>query len=571
MAAMGRDLLIHLPVLTIVVLVQCVLLRRALRFARADEGGRLQQLAAHFITDVEQRAQRGQPPDWLRYDAEVERLFAARDERLRTIAAAALAVGLGSTILALIAEIVAVRLLAPDDLLEPSALIHGLGLALFGSLSGVLVHLMIVLRLLPKIEDRLDRAWRDLMERLAEVSERNPPLEVLTNALRGELASLRQSLNAEVSSAITSFPAVVSQLGERVSDLSEALGRQGETIGAVVRELDTYATRVAESGRDLAPVAAALAQSAPALLELPALLAATLAEERHRWITGLRDEQSRGLEAIADLQGKVEAASKRREEEMLAATRDLHAAVAEVRNALRQLPAQLATEVENSAGRLGSQFGREAHDHVGQLRAIFLEEHRKLLESIAGHEREWRNNVGDTVKKLLSEVSGDVREHLVGELKQVAGELRSVGELLPEAAGRLETAHGKWVEAQAAALARWDEVGTRTGRAADRLAEADGHLATVVRSLSASAEHLGRVARVSAEFEEAIRQMLREMAEQQLEAVQPVRRELLEVIRELHTTQERIDNGLALQVEFVNQFIEQLLSRRARSIHEVSA
>lgn len=568
---MGRDLLIHLPVLTIVVLVQCVLLRRALRFARADEGGRLQQLAAHFITDVEQRAQRGQPPDWLRYDAEVERLFAARDERLRTIAAAALAVGLGSTILALIAEIVAVRLLAPDDLLEPSALIHGLGLALFGSLSGVLVHLMIVLRLLPKIEDRLDRAWRDLMERLAEVSERNPPLEVLTNALRGELASLRQSLNAEVSSAITSFPAVVSQLGERVSDLSEALGRQGETIGAVVRELDTYATRVAESGRDLAPVAAALAQSAPALLELPALLAATLAEERHRWITGLRDEQSRGLEAIADLQGKVEAASKRREEEMLAATRDLHAAVAEVRNALRQLPAQLATEVENSAGRLGSQFGREAHDHVGQLRAIFLEEHRKLLESIAGHEREWRNNVGDTVKKLLSEVSGDVREHLVGELKQVAGELRSVGELLPEAAGRLETAHGKWVEAQAAALARWDEVGTRTGRAADRLAEADGHLATVVRSLSASAEHLGRVARVSAEFEEAIRQMLREMAEQQLEAVQPVRRELLEVIRELHTTQERIDNGLALQVEFVNQFIEQLLSRRARSIHEVSA
>ena len=573
-AAVERDFLVHLPVLAIVVLVQGLLLRRAFRLARADEGSRLAQLGSRFVSDVEQRAQRGQPPDWLRYDADLERLFSARDERLRTIAAAAMALGLGGTILSLIADLVVGRLLAPNGLLEPSALIQGLGLALFGSLSGVLVHLIVVLRLLPQVEDRLDRAWRDLMEQLGEVSDRNPPLKVLTKALRGELTTLRRSLNSEVSSAITSFPDVISQLGERVSELSEALGRQGETIGGVVRELDACATRVAESGQDLAPLATALAQSAPALLGLPEHLVSALAEERRRWIEGLRDEHGRGLEALADLQTKVEAASKRREEEMLAATRELQAAVAEVRDTIRQIPVQLAAEVEKSAGRLGAEFGREARDHLLELRTAWTEEHGRLLDRVAGYEREWRNNISSTVGELFEKVAEPVHAHLVVELKEVGEQLRRSADLLPEAASRLEAAHGKWVEAQVAALERWEEVGARTGNAAQRLAEADGHLGTAAGALAASAEHLERVANVSAGFEallsEKIRELLSEVASQQVEAVQPVRSELIELVHELRLAQDRIDSILTRQMDFVSQFIERLLTRRTQAVQRVS-
>jgi hypothetical protein len=560
------DLLARVPVLAIVIAVQSLLLLRAMRLTRVDENGPLVQLAARFTTDIEQRAQRGQSPDWLRYDAEVERLFASRDERLRTIAAAALALGLGGTILALIVDVIAVRLFAAGDLLEPSTLIQGLGLALFGSLSGVVVHLVVILRLLPRIEDRLDKAQHGLIERLTEISNRNPPHEILTKTLRVELQALRRSLNAEVSSAITSFPDVVSQLGERVSELSKALGRQGEMIGSAVRELDTCAMRVAESGLTLAPVATALAQSAPALLELPERLVAALAEERNRWTEGLRDEHGRGLDAIAELQGKVEAASKRREEEMLSANHDLLAAVAEVRDTIRQIPPHLATEMEKSAGRLGSEFGREARDHLIELRSVWTEEHDRLLERIAGHEREWRNNITSMVGELFEKVIEPVYTPIVAEMKQVGEQLRRSADLLPDAAGRLEMAHRKWVEAHTVALAHWDELSARTSSAAEKLATTDNHLDSAVVALAASAGHLSRIAGATSQFEAMMSNTVREMAAQQVEAVQPVRQELQEVVQELRSAQERIDGVLARQVDFVSQCIVRLLDGRSRTI-----
>src|SRR5215467_5956851 len=81
--------------------LQSVILSRAWRAARSDGCARLAELGEEFAADLIRRAGRGREPDWLRYRGELDRLFESRDEQLRSLAAAALAAGLGSTLVAL--------------------------------------------------------------------------------------------------------------------------------------------------------------------------------------------------------------------------------------------------------------------------------------------------------------------------------------------------------------------------------------------------------------------------------------------------------------------------------------
>ena len=90
--------------LVLLVLAACqgAILYRAWITSRGDDYPRMRELNARFADDLVGRARRGQGPDWLRYRAELDRLFEARDDRLRSFAAAALAAGLGATLIALV-------------------------------------------------------------------------------------------------------------------------------------------------------------------------------------------------------------------------------------------------------------------------------------------------------------------------------------------------------------------------------------------------------------------------------------------------------------------------------------
>ncbi len=138
----------HLAVLAIVAGAQIFLLRRALAAAAGIAPSEREEIRQRCEADLSERAGRGLPPDWHYCQNELERAYEIRDDRIRRLASAALAVGLLGTLLAIV-----LHFFTSGGGFEPARLIAATGVALLGSLLGVIGHLAIVLVILPRAEE----------------------------------------------------------------------------------------------------------------------------------------------------------------------------------------------------------------------------------------------------------------------------------------------------------------------------------------------------------------------------------------------------------------------------------
>jgi hypothetical protein len=552
----------HWLVLLAVAAIQAVLLRKAHELSRQDDRASLRELAEPFAADVRARAKRGQSPDWLRYQAETDRLFEFRDDRLRSLAAAALAVGLGGTLFALFVSI----LLGHGTGFEPAALIQSMGVSLLGSLTGVVVNLLIVLVYLPAAERRFATGAKSFFKELAAEADQHPPQEAFTQTLREELSLIRESLNTEFASAfstaITGFPRVVAALGFHIEKLSSVVEKQGQGIGDAVGEIVRCAAVVTDSGSRLQPAAEKLAEATDLLVRMPQELAAVVDETRNQWLTGIREQHEEHVRQLLELQRQVEDTARERERQVLTVTRELQAAVAEVRDAVSQIPDHLAAEVARASGRLGIEFGREARDHTNELANRLGREYEALLGRIEKHEQESRNNTGLIVQELLDRVSGLVEERMVGHLQKVAGELGEAVRLLPEATHALAEVHARLSRSQSESLESWTVVSQRTGDAAQKLVDADGHLYVAVEALAESASHLGKVAALTDGFEGSLLKSHQEAVGQYMAGLDSLREQLIDLLRKVNDGHARSDKVLENQSELIRACIQQLMKGR---------
>lgn len=560
----------HWFVLALVAAFQVALFYKALRLSRQNDGPGLVLLGSTFTEDISARARRGQSPDWLRYHAEAHRLFELRDDRLRSLAAAALAVGLGGTLFALY-----VSLPRGSAGFEPAILVQSMGVSLLGSLSGVVVNLLIVLHFLPAAEGRFSTQTVDLFRTLQEVSDQHPPQEAFTQTLREELTLIRQALNTEFanafSTAITGFPQVVAELGVHIEKLASVVEDQGQSIGGAVVEMARCAATVADSGSRLQPAAEKLAEATSVLTHIPQELQDVVDQSRNDWLSGMREQHEEHVRQLLDLQKQVEEASQQRERQTLEATRELQAAVAEVRDAVGRIPDYLVNAVSQASGRLGIEFGREARDHSNELAALLKGEYERLLQRVVEHEREWRNNVGLMVAEIFKQFAGTIQENLVEQLKKVTRDLDDTVRVLPEAARLLSTSYAEWSQSQQAALEDWKEVTRSTGDAARKLAEADGQIHLAVAALSASADHLERVASVTDGFEATLLDAHRKAVADYMAGLDGLRENLLTLLQQMNDRQAQFDGSLERQSDFIRACIQQLLKGRQLATLEIQA
>jgi hypothetical protein len=545
--------------------VQVVILYRAWRAAHRDDQARLVELGEAFAADIGQRAGRGREPDWQRYRGELDRLFESRDEQLRALAAAALAAGLGSTLVALLVGLLAeaVRQAGAFDSLS---MLHSAGVCLLGSLLGVVVNLTIVLFLLPSTERRHAAHVDSLLRHLGRVADQHPPVGALTGPLREELAAIRQSLGEGLakafSEAVTGWPQVVARLGEQVDALGALVEAQGRGIGDAVRDLASCSLAVAQSSQALQPAAKQIGEVGVLLVELPAHLSEVIDASRTSWASSLREQQEEGLRQLLAMRQEAEQASDARERQMLAAVRELQAGVADQRAAVERIPGLLAEEVARVSQTLGREFGSEARAHTLDLASRLAQEHDQLWQRIEVHEQESRNNIGVLVAELLAQVGHQIEEGVAAQLKLAATRLQELAEQLPAAVARLEEAQANWTQAQRETLGSWQEVGQRTEDAARHLAEMDGHLGSGVAALAASADHLDRVARADGAFEATLRSALADVASGYLAESGSFREELTAMARELQAAGTQLDGVLAGQSELIRHCIGQLMKGR---------
>ncbi len=551
--------------------LQVLILVRAWRAARGDDQARLVELGEAFGGDLSRRAGRGQEPDWLRYRGELDRLFESRDEQLRALASAALAAGLGATLVALLIGLV-LDAARPDRSLDSLSLLRSAGVCLLGSLLGVAVNLVIVMVLLPSAERRHALRAGSLMRHLGKVADQHPPVGALTGPLREELAAIRESLGAGLAQAfaqaVTGWPQVVTRLGEQVAALGAVVEGQGRGIGEAVRDLAACSQTVASSSQALLPVAGRLGEVAAHLAELPERLGQVIDASRASWAEDLRARQEEGLRLLSEVRREAEESSQARERMMLAAVRELQAAVADERAAVDRIPGLLADEVGRVTGDLGHAFGSEARAHTLDLAERLAGEHERLWLRVEQHEREVRNNIGVVVTELLEQVGRRIGE-TVGEPLKAAGErLQQIAESLPAAASRIEESQAAWSGAQREVLSGWQAVGQRTEAAAERLAQMDGHLGAGVEALAESAGHLERVARLDGEFEATLRAALAEAVTRHLAETGSWRAELTAMARDLGAAQAQLDRVLEGQSQFIRRCIEELLQGRRAAILE---
>lgn len=483
----------HWLVLWLVAAVQVYLLYRALQNAAglspAEEG----EVAGLCLGDLQRRAQRGLAPDWLYYLNEIERICEPKDDRIRRCASAALAVGLGGTLLAIVLHFFLQR---GGNVAQ--GLIGGLGVSLVGSLLGVLGNLLIVLAFLPRAERRIAAQTREIVAKLRQADDASQS-EGLARTLHAELAGIRDAVSQQFTevfaSAVTGFPAVVDGLRAEVATLARVVESQGEGLGPATAELAQCANAVNEATRLLAPEAAGLAHAAALLADLPGQLNAVLDRRRDEWLEAIRDEQQERLDELNRTYGKNLDAVAERERLMLERSRELQAAVNDVNIAAGGMGEQFGDQIERVASRLGIEFGREARQHTVEIAERIESSFERLAEKVASHEQQWRNNLGVVIDEVLRGVGDKVNAGVGAELNGAASSLGEIAREIPKAAEVLRNGVETWNASQESALAGWRTAGQQVGEVSRELATLEAPLRASLEALKGGGERLGTALR----------------------------------------------------------------------------
>ena len=551
----GSELYLNLVVVIVVATLELVLWLRARKHAYEDDEDRFEALRPRLVVDIQQRAAHGHSPDWLRYQAELENSFEPRDERLRALSSAALALGLGGTIMALIVNIV----FGPGLKEDPRSLIAGMGVALFGSLLGVANNLVITLRFLTLAQRRFHEASDTFRDELQEVSHKHPPTEAFTQTVKEELEGIRKALNQEFanafSTAITGFPEVVAKLGSHMDRLAEVVEVQSSSVVGAVSNLETCTGLVAQASKRLQPAAVQLAAVSTDLAAMPERMSALLESHRAAWVESLRTEHQDRWEQLVTLHTKMERESKNREREMINS-------IAEVRGAVDRLPTLLAEEVNRVSNTFGSEFGNEARHQVNELSDKLAAQQRELLGRIENHEQEWRNNIGTVVRELLEQIGAVAENEIAAELRTAAQALSASSDRFSEIGEGFAESHRQWHETHEDSLRGWRDVSQHILEAAKALTLGDDQLKVAVDSLGRTTDHLERVAKVSSGFEAALREALKDVTDRHLEHVKPIHGEISSMIAELKAARGHYDGVLGQQSDFIARLIDQIVRER---------
>lgn len=547
----------HAAVLVTVAVVQLYLVRRSSLAAGGIEPRQREEIRSRCEADLGHRASRGLLPDWLYYQNELDRLFEAQDDRIRRLASAALAVGLGGTLLAIVLHFFT----SGSGSYDPGRLISSTGVSLLGSLLGVAGHLVIVLRFLPRAERLFQAEGRRFFEELRGSNAVLFEAGGLTGTLQTELSLIREAVSQQFSNvfatAVTGFPGVVEGLRDEVRKLAVVTRQQGEGLAPAAAMLASCAKSVEKAARSMQPGAEGLTHTATVLAELPVKLGQALDERRDSWLATIRDEQKERLDELMAAYRIALDSVAERERLMLERARELLAAVSEVHQAAGKMPELFSQHIERLASRLGAEFGKEARQQSADVTAEMQRTFEGLGEKVARHEQEWRNNIGVVIGEVLRGIEEEVRSGVSQQLGNAARSLQQVAEQLPEAGRELKSGVESWNASQERSVEGWRQVGEFVFAASRSIAEAEGPLRTSLGALTAGGEQLARGLRDAEGLSEQVAKSLSAATTSHLEQVRKVQQSAEALLERARSSQQRAEQVLSRQGDLIRLLLTQ--------------
>ena len=475
--------------------IQALYLWRSLQSGRRALGGGMDEVRKDSRRDLEARAARGEAPDWLRYLDDADRSVLPSLDRVRNLATAALATGVGGTIVALLVELWTNselrRALAggPDALSSFDSLPSLVAWALFVSVAGVVNHLLILVLVIPRLDRQIVIALRDFRVHLEAASEARPPRQAFVDSVRSELSTA-------FNSALQSIPDVFARFGENVE------------------ELRASSVALAESARDIGPVAASLAGATEEIRVLPEELATVLSETRESWRAEIFVDQQKHLEGLravlAEQQELVQSLSRN------------------ITSRMEDLPRLFSDHAEAATTTMSEALGLRISNLVNDLVGAVKSGHESLAEhsqeNVAALNRTFLNGTAEVVREAVDSAVASVYEH------PIFGTLDSVGRGLNEAIVELPGQASSFSES---------------------LVAADAKLRTALDGIEAAGDQLQRVALNTGEIENAL-----SAATQQ--SLEPLQEELTAFAADLRFTHQQMNEHSDGLVVFIQNLITRL-------------
>ena len=459
--------------------------------------------------DLEARATRGEAPDWLRYSDDADRAVLPSSDRVRNFATAALATGVGGTMLALLVELGTNPSLrwalagGADDLASFDSLPSLVSGALLVSVAGVVNHLVILLLLIPRLDRRIDLSLGEFRAALQAASDEHPPRQTFVDSVRTELGTA-------FNSALQSLPDAFAEFGKNVSGLQES------------------STALAASAAEIGPVASGLAGAIEEVRGLPGELARVLTETREAWREDIRSDQQEFLSGIKDVlvqQQELLAKTTKRLETMQRDTdvliRNLSADIA---GEIKNLPDVFSGHASKAADLMGTSLERQVRNLVGDLEGTVKSGNKELVEH-------FRDDVAALNSTFLNRTSEVVEAAVVKVYEHpLFNTLDGIGKGLKEAI---------------------QELPDQAKSFSERLAVADQKLRGALEGIERAGTSLRRVAESTEGFENAL-----QIAMQR--SLEPLSEELAAFAADLRSTQGQMNEHADGLVAFIKNLIGRL-------------
>lgn len=486
------------------------------RIARRNFGALLQGVLGESRRDLGERAARGEAPDWLRYLDDADRVVLEPRDRARNYATAALAGGVGGTMLTLLTEVfsnpdlrsaIAVGANGDADFERLPLLV---GLALVVSVAGVVNHLALLLGLIPKLENRVQGAMDEFRAELQKVSIDSPPHETFVDSVRSELATA-------FSDALQRLPEAFADFGRNVSGLRES------------------GVALATASAQIGPIAASLTGAAEEFRAMPAELDKVLRETREAWREEIRADQQQFLEEVKEVlvqqkellertQRNLETWETNRQKAQLDLDLQIGNLAADVSGAVDRLPGVFSEHAEKAAAVMGKSLEQQVANLVAELGQQVGVGNEKLRGHFEDNVKELNGTFLNGTREVVRKAVGDVYEHdLFKTLVEIGNGLKKATEDLP---GQAESF-------------------------SESLAVADEKLRSALDGIVEAGAHLQQVAAATEGFERGLQAAT-------VKSFAPLQEELTGFAADLRNTHRQMNDHTAGLVAFIDNLINRI-------------
>lgn len=448
-----------------------------------------------ILSDLDLQARRGQILDLATYQDRLDRKLDPYLDKIRQFAGAALATGIGGTMLIFAFEIKPLIDLVTDNSTE--GIIWLVLPAVLSSIIGILVHLCLVFFVLQPAQRSVDEEVKKLSQ---QVRQRFQDLPFQSGF--GE--SFQKELTQAFSEALKELPEVFETVQLEAKRLIDLADKQLSEVASKLDKVSVVYEGLTVAGRKIASSMEDLEELTKPLNELPEQIAESLERSVRDWKRELSEVQGGFRESVdatfseqRGLLQKIQAnseAEKAHIQSMFDESHERQKVLMEKFEALSTLLEKLPEEHRKALDGFDEKFGIKAENHVHEFKDVLSDNMNKLQTILADAQRrihsEFVSDTGVIVKEIFDGLRKEIDATITGPLTTVNDNFKETSDSLKNAASEIPVAAKEFSDSLKASSESLENIPERLDKATDNIEESVQNMQGVLQSIMESLQSI---------------------------------------------------------------------------------